>query len=173
MLYAYLAPQFQNVLKSRTIHGSTVDRIPLIEFPNFPIRVPPLPIQHQIAAILTAFDDKIELNRRMNRTLEAMARALFKSWFVDFDPVRAKMRGEQPEGIGAETAALFPDELVEVDGREVPRGWEWVTIGDLARQGKEQLRSCTCITAGKRSQPRESGSVYVTGSGGACPHSGR
>lgn len=131
MLYAYLAPQFQDVLKARTIHGSTVNRIPLIEFPSFPIRVPPLPIQRQIAAILSAFDDKIELNRRMNRTLEQMARALFKSWFVDFDPVRAKMRGEAPEGMDAETAALFPDELVEVDGREVPKGWEWVTIGDV------------------------------------------
>lgn len=128
MLYAYLGPQFQSVLKTRTIHGSTVDRIPLVDFPNFPIVIPPLPIQRQIAAILSAFDDKIELNRQMNRTLEQMARALFKSWFVDFDPVRAKLRGEQPEGMDAETAALFPDELVEVDGREVPKGWEWGTF---------------------------------------------
>lgn len=131
MLYAYLGPQFQSVLKARTIHGSTVDRIPLVDFPNFPIAVPPLPIQRQIAAILSAFDDKIELNRRMNRTLEAMARALFKSWFVDFDPVRAKMRGEQPEGMDEETAALFPDELVEIDGREVPKGWAVTPIKSL------------------------------------------
>lgn len=89
------------------------------------IPLPPLPVQRQIAAILSAFDDKIELNRRINRTLEQMARALFKSWFVDFDPVRAKMRGEQPAAMETETAALFPDELVEVDGREVPKGWAW------------------------------------------------
>ena len=96
------------------------------------LSLPPLPIQHRIASILSAFDDKIELNRQMNRTLEQMARALFKSWFVDFDPVRAKMRGEQPEGMDAETAALFPDELVEVNGREVPRGWEVKGLDELA-----------------------------------------
>ncbi|WP_180970282.1 restriction endonuclease subunit S [Deinococcus planocerae] len=90
---------------------------------NLELSLPPLPIQHQIAAILSAFDDKIELNQRMNRTLEQMARAMFKSWFIDFDPVRAKMRGEMPEGMDAETAALFPNEMEEVDGREVPRGW--------------------------------------------------
>ena len=95
------------------------------------IHLPPLPIQRQIAAILSAFDDKIELNRQMNRTLEQMARALFKSWFVDFDPVRAKMRGEVPEGMDAETAALFPDELVEVEGREMPKGWTWQTVDQL------------------------------------------
>lgn len=96
------------------------------------LALPPLQVQRQIAAILSAFDDKIELNRRMNHTLEALARALFKSWLVDFDPVRAKMRGEQPEGMDTETAALFPDELVEVDGREVPKGWEVRGIDEIA-----------------------------------------
>ena len=105
--------------------GSTVRHTSPSRITEFEVSLPPLPIQRQIAAILSAFDDKIELNRRMNRTLEQMARALFKSWFVDFDPVRAKMRGEAPEGMDAETAALFPDELVEVEGREVPKGWEW------------------------------------------------
>ena len=99
---------------------------------RFELSLPPLPIQRQIAAILSAFDDKIELNRQMNRTLEQMARALFKSWFVDFDPVRAKMRGEQPEGMDAATAALFPRELVEVDGREVPKGWEIKGLDEIA-----------------------------------------
>jgi type I restriction enzyme S subunit len=70
--------------------------------------VPPITEQRAIAAILGALDDKIELNRRMNETLEALARALFQSWFVDFDPVRAKAAGEQPVGMDAETAALFP-----------------------------------------------------------------
>lgn len=79
--------------------------------------------QRRIAAILSSFDDKIELNRRMNATLEATARALFKSWFVDFDPVRAKMEGRQPEGMDAETAALFPDRLVESPLGEIPEGW--------------------------------------------------
>lgn len=97
-------------------------------------------VQHQVASILSAFDDKIELNRRMNHTLEQMARALFKSWFVDFDPVRAKMRGERPEGMDAETAALFPDEIVEVDGREMPRGWKLGSFAEVTTINKAVLR---------------------------------
>jgi len=106
---SYMGQEFQDTLRKHTIHGSTVDRIPLTEFPRFPIRVPPLSEQRAIAAILGALDDKIELNRRMNRTLEAMARAIFTSWFVNFDPVRAKMEGRQPFGMDADTAAVFPD----------------------------------------------------------------
>ena len=90
---------------------------------NFSIRVPPLSEQHAIAHILSTLDDKIELNRRMNETLEAMARAIFKSWFVDFDPVRAKAEGRQPVGMDAETAALFPDGFELSELGEVPKGW--------------------------------------------------
>jgi len=80
LLYAYLAPQFQSVLQARTIHGSTVDRVPLIDMPEFPILIPEdLSEQAAIAAILGALDDKIELNRKMNQTLEQMAREIFKS----------------------------------------------------------------------------------------------
>ncbi len=85
--------------------------------------------QRAIASILGALDDKIDFNRRMNETLEAMARALFKSWFIDFDPVRAKAEGRQPAGMDAETAALFPSEF---EG-ELPKGWRWGTLTDLAR----------------------------------------
>jgi type I restriction enzyme, S subunit len=88
------------------------------------VKIPPLPTQHAIARILGSLDDKIELNRQMNETLEAMARAIFQSWFVDFGPVRAKAEGRQPAGMDVETAALFPSEFEDVDGREVPRGWE-------------------------------------------------
>jgi type I restriction enzyme, S subunit len=77
------------------------------------IPLPPLSEQKAIAHILGTLDDKIELNRQMNETLEAMARAIFKSWFVDFDPVRAKMEGRQPAGMDAATADLFPDEFEE------------------------------------------------------------
>ncbi len=91
LLYAFLGERFQEVLRSRTIHGSTVNRIPLTEMGSFPIAIPTdLSEQRAIAHILGTLDDKIELNRRMNETLEAMARALFKSWFVDFDPAHAK-----------------------------------------------------------------------------------
>ncbi|MBA4147638.1 MAG: restriction endonuclease subunit S [Verrucomicrobia bacterium] len=80
LLYYYLGPEFQDVIRERTIHGSTVERLALIEFPKFPLRIPPLAEQKAVAAVLGALDDKIELNRRMNATLEAMARALFALW---------------------------------------------------------------------------------------------
>ena len=101
------------------------------------LRLPPLPEQRSIAHILGTLDDKIELNRRMNETLEAMARALFKSWFVDFDPVRAKMEGRwRPggslPGLPAHLYDLFPDRLVESELGEMPEGWEVSKIGDIA-----------------------------------------
>ena len=100
------------------------------------VRVPPLPEQRAIAHILGTLDDKIELNRRMNETLEAMARALFKSWFVDFDPVRAKMeghwrRGQSLPGLPAEHYDLFPDWLVDSVLGEIPEGWEVRALGTL------------------------------------------
>jgi len=95
------------------------------------VKIPPLPTQHAIAHILGSLDDKIELNRQMNETLEAMARAIFQSWFVDFDPVRAKAEGREPAGMDVATAALFPREFEEVDGREVPMGWGVETLGNV------------------------------------------
>jgi type I restriction enzyme S subunit len=95
----------------------------------FPL--PPPPQQQRIVAILKALDDKIELNRQMNETLEAMARALFKSWFVDFDPVRAKMAGRTPFGMDATTAALFPAALESTGTGLLPSGWGPVRLGDV------------------------------------------
>ena len=95
------------------------------------IPLPPLPEQRAIAHILGTLDDKIELNRRMNETLEAMARALFKSWFVDFDPVRAKAEGRNP-GLPEPLSDLFPARFVDSQLGEIPEGWEVKTIGDLA-----------------------------------------
>lgn len=95
------------------------------------ILLPPLPEQQAIARILGALDDKIELNRRMNHTLEEMARALFKSWFVDFDPVTAKAEGRVPYGMNAETAFLFPAEFEETDEGVIPKGWKIGTVGEV------------------------------------------
>ena len=94
------------------------------------LQIPSLPLSEQraIAHTLGTLDDKIELNRRMNATLEAMARALFRSWFVDFDPVRAKMEGRDT-GLPKDIADLFPDRLVNSDGGEIPEGWP---VGNLA-----------------------------------------
>jgi restriction endonuclease S subunit len=89
---------------------------------NLPVRLPPISEQHAIAHILGTLDDKIELNRRMNKTLEAMVRAIFKSWFVDFDPVRAKAEGRKPEGMDSDNAALFPDSFEDSELGKIPSG---------------------------------------------------
>ena len=94
------------------------------------IPLPPLSEQRAIAHILGTLDDKIELNRRMNETLEEMARALFKSWFVDFDPVRAKMEGRDP-GLPEHLADLFPDRLVESELGEIPEGWNVFPLSEI------------------------------------------
>ena len=86
------------------------------------ILVPGLYEQRAIAHILGSLDDKIELNRQMAQTLESIARAIFKSWFVDFDPVKPKMEGKQPEGMSEEVAALFPDKFVESELGMIPEG---------------------------------------------------
>ncbi len=94
----------------------------------FPL--PPLAEQEAIATVLGALDDKIELNRRMNATLEAMARALFQSWFVDFDPVRAKLDGRQIPCLDSATGALFPDRFDHEVDRVVPKGWRLGIVSD-------------------------------------------
>jgi type I restriction enzyme S subunit len=94
------------------------------------LRVPPLPEQKAIANILGTLDDKIELNRKTNETLEAMAKALFKSWFVDFDPVRAKAEG-RPTGLPAEISDLFPDSFEDSELGEIPSGWEMEALGEI------------------------------------------
>ncbi|WP_197490340.1 restriction endonuclease subunit S [Halothiobacillus diazotrophicus] len=162
-LYQYLSPAFQAFLRSRTVHGSTVDRIPLIDFPDFPITVPPLGEQREIAHTLGTLDDKIELNRRMNETLEGIARAIFKSWFVDFDPVRAKANGEPLESIcrrlhlTPDLLALFPDRLVDSELGEIPEGWEQKRVDDFME-----------LAYGKalKASDRIDGPVPVYGSGG-------
>jgi len=95
-----------------------------------PIVLPPLAEQKAIAHILGTFDDKIELNRRMNETLEAMARAIFKSWFVDFDPVRAKAERRNP-GLPKPIADLFPDSFEDSELGEMPKGWMVCSLPEL------------------------------------------
>ena len=130
-LYCYLrSPGFMQQLWGQVGNNSTFDYVSLTQQRGLQVALPPLPEQKAIAHILGTLDDKIELNRRMNETLESMARALFKSWFVDFDPVRAKMDGRQPPGLSADLAALFPDELVHVDGELIPAGWKFATIDE-------------------------------------------
>ena len=114
--------------------------VPQIQRPLTTLReaafpLPPLAEQRGIAGVLGALDDKIELNRRMNATLEAMARALFQSWFVDFDPVRAKLdppQADQPPGLDNATTELFPDSFEDSEFGKIPKGWTKSDIGAFA-----------------------------------------
>ena len=110
--------------------GGTRKALTKAHIESFLVPLPPLDEQRRIANILGSLDDKIELNRKMNETLEATAKAIFKSWFVDFDPVRAKMEGREPVGMNAETAALFPSKFQDSPLGEIPEGWEVATIGE-------------------------------------------
>lgn len=101
--------------------GAVFDSLRCADIPNFSMPLPPLAEQKAIAAVLGALDDKIELNRRMNATLEAMARALFQSWFVDFDPVRRNK--EEGERMKDEISALFPNSFQESELGQIPKGW--------------------------------------------------
>ncbi len=113
---------------------------------NVLVPYPPLHIQNEVAAVIDTFDDRITLLRETNATLEAIAQALFKSWFVDFDPVRAKMAGRAPDGMDEATAALFPDSFEESELGLVPRGWRVHSIGDVADVVKGKSYSSKDLT---------------------------
>ncbi len=123
-LTRYLSYALSQTEISGFLSGSTMPKLTQGNMNRIPVIEPPLPEQKTIAHILGTLDDKIELNRRMNATLEAMARALFQSWFVDFDPVRAKLDGRKPAGLDAATAALFPAHFQESPLGHIPQGWE-------------------------------------------------
>lgn len=108
-----------------------VPKINLDYLKKFPINLPSLVYQDKTVEILDSLNGKIALNTETNQTLEQMAQAIFKSWFVDFDPVKAKMNGEQPEGMNAATASLFPEKLVESELGLIPDGWEAGAVGSV------------------------------------------
>ena len=112
--------------------GAVFDSLRCRDIPNFELPIPPRTEQREIARVLAALDDRITLLRETNATLEAIAQALFKSWFVDFDPVRAKMAGRAPEGMGEATAALFPDAFEETELGVVPKGWGVQPLDEIA-----------------------------------------
>jgi type I restriction enzyme S subunit len=158
--------------------GTAVPHISGSQIREFRFRLPPLDEQRAIAHILGTLDDKIELNRRMNETLEEIARTLFTSWFVTFDPVRAKAEGRQPEGMDASTAALFPDSFVGSELGEIPAGWEVRQLAEILdinptralRKGDEAtyLDMANVPTSGPRAEnwrlrPFNSGSRFRNG----------
>ncbi|MCC7435000.1 MAG: restriction endonuclease subunit S [Methanoregulaceae archaeon] len=135
--YTLMSQFVQDQLHSRA-SGSTVSGIKQSELRKVELPIPDFETQCRISGLLSALDDKIELNRRMNETLEAMARALFRSWFVDFDPVRAKSEG-RPTGLPADLEALFPNEFEDSPLGEIPRGWRAGSVSDVAGIGRQQV----------------------------------
>jgi len=134
----YLFTQLGREMEAAGGGGSVYTNVSKSRFSEIEVTIPKsLAEQRRIAHILGTFDDKIELNRRMNATLEAMARALFQSWFVDFEPVRAKMdgrwrQGESLPGLPAAWWHLFPDRLVDSELGPIPKGWRVGTLGEVA-----------------------------------------
>jgi type I restriction enzyme S subunit len=129
--YYLVNESMQQYLLALASAGATRNALTKGMIESLELSIPPLPLQHYIAHILGTLDDKIEINRQTNETLEAMARTIFKSWFIDFDPVRAKAKGRQPEGMDAATAALFPSGFEEIGGREIPKGWGTGSLSDI------------------------------------------
>ena len=140
LLYSFLSKDLQNQFGAHEGSGSTVSHIRVGDCSKFQLSLPPLAEQKAIAEVLGALDDKIELNRRMNATLEAMARALFQSWFVDFDPVRAKLDGRKPVGMDEATAALFPDSFEESEVGHIPKGWTAGKLGDICTNSRRGIQ---------------------------------
>ena len=136
LLFAYLSPEFQKVIRKNTIKGATVDRIALNELGNFPIYIPDLKTQQSIAAVLSALDKKIALNKQINARLEEMAKTLYDYWFVQFD--FPDTNGKPYKSSGGE---MVFDETLK---REIPKGWEvkqishWIKTDKSGDWGKEQ-----------------------------------
>ena len=136
-LLRYLKPNFVGIARNKQTTG--LGHVTKQDLERMEVSLPPVPEQRAIAHILGTLDDKIELNRRMNQTLEAMARAIFQDWFVDFGPVRAKMEGEEPY-LPPELWDLFPDDMVDSELGEIPEGWRVGGIGDVAIQRREGVK---------------------------------
>ncbi|WP_434040991.1 MULTISPECIES: restriction endonuclease subunit S [Sorangium] len=161
MLYALMSPRVQHEISVHEGTGSTVSnlRIPALEALQFPL--PPLAEQRTIASTLGSLDDKIELNRRMNETLEAMARALFTSWFVDFAPVRAKMEGRDSTVMDSEIAALSPDSFEDSELGSIPTGWRARSLATAVEEGGGDIQTGPFGSQLHASDYRESGTPVV------------
>jgi type I restriction enzyme S subunit len=128
--YYFDSAHFQELL-TRISSTSTISTLSIREQKQLTIPVPKIATQKNVVDILGSLDDRITLLRETNTTLEVIAQALFKSWFVDFDPVHAKMQGRAPEGMDEATAALFPNSFEESELGAVPKGWRIQKFGDF------------------------------------------
>jgi type I restriction enzyme S subunit len=137
-------PQFREYI-GRVCTGTSIPHISGGQIKSYEITLPPLPTQRAIASVLGTLDDLIELNRETNEILEEMARALFKSWFVDFDPVRAKLEGRPPAGMDAATAALFPDHFQDSELGQIPKGWVTKPLPDVVEVNPRRTLKAGCL----------------------------
>ena len=129
------------VIETYQVQHTGIARFQFTKFADsLEINLPPIGDQIKISAFLGSIENRISLLRETNATLEAIAQALFKSWFVDFDPVRAKAEGLEPEGMDAATAALFPDSFEESELGLVPRGWGGGVLGDVGETARKQIQ---------------------------------
>jgi len=154
-LLRYLRPNFVAIARNKQTIG--LGHVTVRDLQHMEIGLPFRDVQRGIAHILGTLDDKIELNRRMNETLEQIAQAIFTSWFVDFDPVRAKAESRQPVGMNAATAALFPDSFEDLPLGKIPRGWARARLGSVIELAYGE---------GLREQERAAGNMPVFGSNG-------
>ena len=130
--YFFASPAQQNFMLGLAAVGATRNALTKGMIESFEVPCPPLAVQQDIADVLASLDNRITLLRETNTTLEAIAQALFKSWFVDFDPVHAKMQGRPPESMYEATAALFPESFEESEFGAVPKGWSISSVADVA-----------------------------------------
>lgn len=140
----YLFQAMRKQVKSHA-YGSAQENINLDVLRKLEFPIPPLSIQSEIADYLSLLDDRITLIRETNATLEGIAQALFKSWFVDFDPVRSKMEGREPQGMDEATAGLFPDAFEESEMGLVPKGWEAGKFSDLLLESTKRVGNTDAV----------------------------
>ena len=130
LYYCLSSPKGQQEIHRGTV-GAVQPKLPIYNIEKINVFWPDRSFREKIASFLGALDDRIALLRETNATLEAIAQALFKSWFVDFEPVHAKARGEQPQGMDDATAALFPDSFEESELGMIPKGWQVKSFGEF------------------------------------------
>lgn len=144
LYYVLSDPKFIEIVQSKVSGTSgSHQRIRPDDFFNIKVPYPEETNREGIVNIIKPLDDKIELNRKMNATLEEMAQTLFKSWFIDFDPVHAKAKGKKPQGMSEEIAALFPGSFEESEIGMIPKGWKTCELGQYIKfyKGKKAVRS--------------------------------
>ncbi len=162
-LFAVLSgPDFDSYIQNTTT-GTAVPHISAKQILDYEFQLPPSHVRAEVGALLAALNERITLLRETNTTLEAIAQALFKSWFVDFDPVHAKMQGRAPEGMDQATAALFPDSFEDSELGAVPKGWGVGRLSDIASlKGGKMLDKASFV---------ENGEHPVFGGAGVMGHS--